>query len=85
MDIQDLITALADELAKLSPAGQRAELQTLCAAIDRRQADPASFEAMLLELSTDLRQRVAVGRWPGTSAPWGIALDRTRAQDRKKE
>lgn len=66
VDREFFVAALAADWAAL-PAGQlRGELLLLLEAVDRRRADGDGLpDEFFLELVTDFKQRLAVGRWPG--------------------
>lgn len=72
----EAIEALAEILSSYEPGDIRSAITSLLAECERLgvgvlDAEDA-YNAMLLELATDIRQRVAVGRWPGSGGRrWG--------------
>ena len=69
---QALTKHLAGLLAKCPPVDVRYSVLGLLAEAERLGAGGEAWDAMLLELCTDIRQRAAVGRWPGSGGRrWG--------------
>lgn len=70
--VHDVVAQLAGLLAKCQPVDVRYTVLGLLAECERLGAGGEAYDAMLLELATDIRQRVAVGRWPGSGGRrWG--------------
>jgi hypothetical protein len=70
--VHDVVAQLAGFLAVCQPAEIRHTIAGVLAECERLGAGGAEYDAMLLELATDIRQRAAVGRWPGSGGRrWG--------------
>ena len=67
-----LLAEMAGFLAVCRPAEIRHTIAGVLAEAERHGLGGEEYDAMLIELATDIRQRVAVGRWPGAGGRrWG--------------
>lgn len=62
-DVQQQLGAVADAMRELSISEQRAALLYLLQVLDGQAGGSDAYAALLLQLGTDLRQRVALGQW----------------------
>jgi hypothetical protein len=62
-DVQQQLGAVADAMRELSMTEQRAALLSLLQLLDRQAGGSDEYAALLLQLGTDMRQRVALGQW----------------------